>query len=162
MEEIEAYNGNKRPTKKDPCVVREACLDYSGSYHMLSYEFNDRETVIERLKAGLPIFFFEELQEKLQLSMSTLADIVNIPLRTIHRRKKEGRFHMDESERVFRICNLFETALSVLGGPDEVRRWMKSPKKALGGKMPLEYADTEPGAREVEELLGRLEYGVFS
>jgi uncharacterized protein (DUF2384 family) len=35
-------------------------------------------------------------------------------------------------------------------------------QKGLGGKTPLEYADTEPGAREVEDLLGRLEHGVFS
>jgi putative toxin-antitoxin system antitoxin component (TIGR02293 family) len=40
--------------------------------------------------------------------------------------------------------------------------WLKSPQKALGGKTPLEYSDTEPGAREVEDLLGRLEHGVFS
>jgi len=32
----------------------------------------------------------------------------------------------------------------------------------LGGETPLEYAETEVGAREVEDLLGRIEYGVYS
>jgi len=42
------------------------------------------------------------------------------------------------------------------------RQWLKMPAKALGGKTPLEYADTEPGTQEVEDLLVRIEYGVFS
>jgi putative toxin-antitoxin system antitoxin component (TIGR02293 family) len=42
------------------------------------------------------------------------------------------------------------------------RQWFKMPAKALGGKTPLEYADTEPGTQEVEDLLVRIEYGVFS
>ena len=48
------------------------------------------------------------------------------------------------------------------GDQERARAWFKEPKKALGMKTPLQYADTEPGAREVENLLGRLEYGVFS
>jgi uncharacterized protein (DUF2384 family) len=28
--------------------------------------------------------------------------------------------------------------------------------------VPLDYAETEIGAREVEDLLGRIEYGVYS
>ena len=41
-------------------------------------------------------------------------------------------------------------------------RWLTSPKKALDNEQPIQYARTELGAREVENLLGRLEYGVFS
>ena len=76
--------------------------------------------------------------------------------------RKEGKLQQDESERLLRIGLLFERAKEVLGGTDRARIWFKSPKKALGGITPLEYSDTEPGAREVEHLLGRLEQGVFS
>jgi len=88
--------------------------------------------------------------------------ISSFATRTLARRKKEGRFHSDESERVLRIASLFDRALQVLHSQDRVQLWFKSPQKGLGGKTPLEYADTEPGAREVEDLLGRLEHGVFS
>ncbi|MDQ3459226.1 MAG: MbcA/ParS/Xre antitoxin family protein [Deinococcota bacterium] len=40
--------------------------------------------------------------------------------------------------------------------------WLRSENLSLGGRTPLEYADTEIGAREVENLLGRIEYGVYS
>jgi putative toxin-antitoxin system antitoxin component (TIGR02293 family) len=40
--------------------------------------------------------------------------------------------------------------------------WLKSPKKALSNYSPLQYGRFEVGAREVENLIGRLEHGVFS
>ena len=42
------------------------------------------------------------------------------------------------------------------------RRWLSSPQRALGGSTPLSLARTEVGAGLVEDLIGRLEHGVFS
>jgi uncharacterized protein (DUF2384 family) len=39
---------------------------------------------------------------------------------------------------------------------------LKTPARSLGGKPPLEFAASELGAQEVENLIGRLEYGVYS
>lgn len=61
-----------------------------------------------------------------------------------------------------RISNLYDRAIEVLGDQERAEAWLKAPQKALGMKTPLQYAETEPGAREVENLLGRLEYGIFS
>ena len=44
---------------------------------------------------------------------------------------------------------------------DDGRRWLRSPALGLGGAVPLEFK-TEVGAREVENLLGRIEHGVYS
>jgi putative toxin-antitoxin system antitoxin component (TIGR02293 family) len=122
----------------------------------------DKNILIQSIKKGLPISAFEKIQKELNVSADTLATTVNIANRTLARRKKEGRFLPDESERVLRIASLFDRASQVLHKQDRVQLWFKSPQKALGGKTPLEYADTEPGAREIEDLLGRLEHGVFS
>ena len=127
--------------------------------NLISTEKNE---LIQNIKKGLPISAFEKIQKELEVSADTLAFTVNIASRTLARRKKEGRFQPDESERILRIASLFDRALQVLHNRNRVRLWFKSPQKGLGGKTPLEYADTEPGAREVEDLLGRLEHGVFS
>lgn len=118
--------------------------------------------VVAAVRRGLPVAVFEELRSALEVPARALADTTSIAPRTLARRKGEGRLHKDESERVLRICALFELATEVLEDRDAARRWLTSPKRALGGHTPLEYADTEPGAREVEALLMRLEYGVFS
>jgi len=120
------------------------------------------QTVMATLREGLPVAAFESLRAALDVSARALAETTNIAVRTLARRKQEGQLRKDESERVFRIGALLDRATEVLEGRDAARVWLKSPKRALGGSTPLEYADTEPGAREVEDLLTRLEYGVFS
>jgi putative toxin-antitoxin system antitoxin component (TIGR02293 family) len=118
--------------------------------------------LIGKLKHGLPVGAFDRLRERLDVPEKMLASTVNIAYRTLSRRKKEGQFKTDESERVLRIARLYEKALDVLEDDEITRQWFKIPAKALGGKTPLEYADTEPGAQEVEDLLSRIEHGVFS
>ncbi|MCP4664987.1 MAG: DUF2384 domain-containing protein [Deltaproteobacteria bacterium] len=118
--------------------------------------------IINHIKRGLPVSSFERLRKNLDISEKTLSSTVRIAKRTLTRRKQEGRFKADESERVFRIAKLYDKAVDVFENPDLARKWFQEPARALGGKIPLEYADTEPGAQEVDELLGRIEHGVFS
>ena len=149
----QAKTGGKRAGRK--ISDKDALI----GLNLISTEKNE---LIRKIKKGLPISAFEKIQKKLEVSADTLASTVNIASRTLARRKKEGRFQPDESERVLRIASLFDRALQVLHNQNRVKLWFKSPQKGLGGKTPLEYADTEPGAREVEDLLGRIEHGVFS
>ena len=126
------------------------------------FSFENTGDLIRALKHGFPMSAFENLRSAMDIPAKTLASVANIAGRTLSRRKKEGRLQTDESERLFRIAALYDRAVEVLGDGERARVWFKGPKKALGGETPLQYADTEPGAREVENLLGRLEYGVFS
>ncbi|MGV3772845.1 MAG: antitoxin Xre/MbcA/ParS toxin-binding domain-containing protein, partial [Verrucomicrobiales bacterium] len=68
----------------------------------------------------------------------------------------------EESDRVVRFARLFGLAVQVMESTEAARAWLNSPQYGLGGATPLDYAETEWGAREVEELLGRIEYGVYS
>lgn len=139
-------------------AAREEIAVYGASVGLRTA---NRATVIKRLKEGLPAAAFDKLQDAMDVPGAELARVVNIAPRTLARRKKTGRLQSDESERLLRIGVLFDRAKEVLGGAEPARNWLKSPKRALAGRSPLDYADTEPGAREVEELLGRIEYGVF-
>lgn len=114
---------------------------------------------IAAIKAGLPYWVFEALAEELQIPSSDLARTISVPLRTLQRRKQEGVFQVDESDRLFRILRLTERAVEVLGPSGAT--WLTSPKRFLGGETPLSFADTEAGAWEVMQALGRLERGVF-
>src|SRR5258706_218900 len=78
-------------------------------------------------------------------------------------RSTRPRGGVDESERLLRIATVFEKAVDLFEGDlVSARRWLSTPKKALGGETPLSFARTEIGGREVEALIGRLEHGVFS
>jgi putative toxin-antitoxin system antitoxin component (TIGR02293 family) len=53
-------------------------------------------------------------------------------------------------------------AFELLEGREKALRWLAMPNKALGGKKPLDLLDTELGAKQVEQILGRIESGVYS
>jgi putative toxin-antitoxin system antitoxin component (TIGR02293 family) len=118
--------------------------------------------LVEVLRAGLPVGELDDLQATLAVPMEKLVPMLGISKATLHRRKAAGRLDQAESDRVLRFARLMGRAVEVLESEENARRWLTSPQFGLGGAVPLEYAETEVGAREVEELLGRIEYGVYS
>ena len=118
--------------------------------------------IIESIQNGLPIRELDDLHASLDVDIGKLASMLRISKATLHRRKAQGRLDPAESDRVLRFARLLGKAVAVFGGIEAARRWLNSPQFGLGGAVPLDYAVTEPGAREVENLLGRIEYGVYS
>ncbi|HOV85962.1 MAG TPA: DUF2384 domain-containing protein [Syntrophobacteraceae bacterium] len=118
--------------------------------------------LIARIKKGLPTELFEQLCRNLTIPEKELCRILGIPLSTLARRKKSGQLSFEESERVFRIARLYDRAVEVFKQPELGRKWLKEPAWALGDVPPLEFAATELGAKEVEDLLGRIEHGIFT
>jgi putative toxin-antitoxin system antitoxin component (TIGR02293 family) len=123
----------------------------------------DLPGIIERIEQGLPFSAFERFQKNTVLPAEQLADLLQIPRRTLARRRASGRFTPDESDRLVRAARVYAKALHFFNGDaDEATRWLNTVRRALGGVTPLEMARTEIGAQEVEDLIGRLEHGVFS
>ncbi len=119
--------------------------------------------IILKIKKGLPVAAFERLRKNLDVSEKALSKVLNIAITTLTRRKNAGRLSFEESERLFRLACLHDKAVEVFeDDPQMARKWLKEPSWALGDVAPLQYADTELGAQEVEDLLGRIEHGVFT
>ncbi len=73
-----------------------------------------------------------------------------------------GRFARFESDRLYRLARVLALARESLGDEARATRWLKRTKRALGGVAPIAAIDTELGARQVENLLGRIAYGGIS
>ncbi|MBW2370473.1 MAG: DUF2384 domain-containing protein [Deltaproteobacteria bacterium] len=129
--------------------------------HSLNLKAETTAQMITLLKQGLPADSFDHLRQQLNISDNALAKIAQIPKRTLDRRRVTGRLKTDESERVLRIAQVYDMAVEVFGSPKKAESWLKKPARGLGGKIPLEYVDTNLGAHEVIKLLGRIEYGIF-
>ena len=118
--------------------------------------------LVSAVREGIPARRFDALKSLLGVATSALAEVVGISPSTLSRRRERGALDKDESERVLRIARIALRATGVLDGRENARKWLTEPSRALGGETPLQFADTEPGAREVERLLIRLERGVYS
>jgi len=53
-------------------------------------------------------------------------------------------------------------AIEMIGDERKAMEWLSTPNRALGGERPLDQLGTDPGARMVEDILGRIAYGVYS
>ena len=114
------------------------------------------------IRDGLPIATFFDLQERLDLTTAALGEVLALPARTLQRRREEGRLSKEESDRLARLRRVYDEARTLLGSDPAAAGWFKEPQVALAGSTPLALCDTEPGAREVERLIGRIEHGVYS
>lgn len=69
---------------------------------------------------------------------------------------------MAESDRTVRLARVYASAVGMISDADKAVEWLQMPNRALGGKRPIDQLDTDVGAREVEDILGRIAYGVYS
>ena len=69
---------------------------------------------------------------------------------------------MSASDRLFRVANIFASAKQVFESEEAALKWLHNPQIGLGGRVPLDMIMTEAGTHEVENLLGRIEYGVIA
>jgi putative toxin-antitoxin system antitoxin component (TIGR02293 family) len=113
-----------------------------------------------RVREGLAIETYEEIKRELDLSDQQAATLLHLSPRTLGRRREDGHFQLDESDRIARLARLVNLALETFDGDEEtVRMWFKSAHALLNDETPLDYTDTEIGARAVEDLLNALRYG---
>lgn len=130
---------------------------------LLGLDTFDPPDLLRAVKKGLSYRAFERFRRNTSLSFECVSDLIDIPRRTMTRRKRDGRFLPDESDRLLRASRLFGRALELFEGDrDAATDWLTTPQPALGGAVPLDVAKNEVGAREVERLIGRLEHGAFS
>ena len=119
--------------------------------------------LIRQVERGFSFKALQVLESNSGLSRSVLASIVGIPERTLARRRAAGTLTREESERLLRVATVFEKAVELFEGDVAAAvTWLTTPRKTLDGQCPLIYSRTELGAREAENLIGRLEHGVFS
>jgi putative toxin-antitoxin system antitoxin component (TIGR02293 family) len=146
------YTGHMAPTE-------ERAVEILG----LKQRGKERPPLRAFIDGGFAAKAFASLADYANISRVDLARAADIPLRTVQRREGSGarKFERDESDRLARVARLYAIAESVLGSREEAQRWMKAPNRALDGVRPLDELETEVAAREVEDLLGRIQYGIF-
>jgi putative toxin-antitoxin system antitoxin component (TIGR02293 family) len=116
----------------------------------------------ERIKRGLPYRSLESVRERLRLSVPEAASVLHMPPRTLARRRQTRKLDGDESDRLYRIARVAAQAFAVFGAEDKAATWLRRPNRALNGELPMDLLDTDVGARQIEDILGRIEHGALS
>lgn len=130
---------------------------------LLGIKVRDTKQLVRAVERGFSFGTLERVRRETGLPMETLAVSIGISPRTLTRRKKEKRLTAAESDRLVSFSRLLALSLELFEGDSKKAfYWFTLPNRALGNVSPLEMAATETGSREVENVIGRLEHGVFS
>ena len=85
-----------------------------------------------------------------------------IPERTFKRRlANHETLKVSEGDAIARYLRVTEAANKAFGEADFARKWLNLPNPELKGRIPIELAETDAGAREVEDVIGRFAHGVY-
>lgn len=98
--------------------------------------------------------FYEASDKELSVMLGTSE-------RTLSRRKRGSALPPGESDRLYRLARVAARAQEVFESDETARRWLRRPNRALGGAIPFDLLDTEPGAQQVLEALDRIDHGIY-
>jgi putative toxin-antitoxin system antitoxin component (TIGR02293 family) len=123
--------------------------------------------LIDRSRQGLAGAEADRVARLLGVSDKEMAPLLNLSVATFHRQTKQGRLDAATSERLLLLERLAQYGAAVFQDADEARpgkftSWLRRPLRLLGDRAPLALLDSPTGVQLVEDILGRIEYGVFS
>ena len=141
----------------------EAIAEVLGGRKVLGKAIKKADDLAQLVRKGLPAGSVTALAQKLDLGNIVLSRKLGIPQRTLTRRLSQGaRLTAAESDRTVRFARVYANAVEMIGDEKKAVEWLRTPNRALGGERPLDQLDTDLGARTVEDILGRIAYGVYS
>lgn len=148
----------------DDIMVNElrAVFGELGGEQAFGRPVNTGEEMNAAIREGFRHTVVEALMGNSGLTLKEISASLDLSPRSLQRRKHEGRLARYESDRLYRLARMLALADYFIGSRAKALDWMKRPNIVLGGAAPLDLIDTELGARQVENILGRIGYGGVS
>ncbi len=145
-------------------LAEKEITDALGGPKLLGKKTKTILDLADLIQKGFPtqsVFF---LQKQMALGDDDYSSTLGVSNKWLGRHRKTPRQHLDAnvSDRLYRIARIFTLAEEVLEERESANRWLHRAQSGLGERTPLELMKNEAGAREVEELLYRIEYGIYS
>ena len=118
--------------------------------------------IISFARQGVSAGYAFKLAEQLSLSLHELADILHISVRTVQRWQTDKVLDTDQSSKIIQLAGLLKQGSEVFGDGESFGVWLHEGVPVLQGLTPLSYLDTPFGFDLINQVLGRIEHGVFA
>jgi putative toxin-antitoxin system antitoxin component (TIGR02293 family) len=160
------YRAMEHPIEKDIEISRT--FELLGGRKVLQRPVRNRLEAHDLLQDGLPGGVLDHLVKLVSILSvphhGSLEKVVGISTRTYQRHKESStkRLSPEQSGRTWKFAEILSRATELFGSQDEAEAWLERPAMALDQRRPIDLLSTTVGAESVEELLTRLEYGVYT
>lgn len=113
--------------------------------------------------AGIPKSSVDELATHLGVSRKSMAeDILDLSVKTLERKAPTDKLDKRTSSHALEIAKVMQHAYEVFEDAEKIKRWINKENRALNGMKPIQLFDTLTGLVMVNDILGRIEHGVYS
>lgn len=122
-------------------------------------------TALEKMqlaRTGISKMDLEQLKHTTGLDYDCLAKGLAVTKATLFSKKGAEKFSTDLSEKIVSLADIYSYGYAVFEDVERFNAWMHRPNKALGGQTPYALVDNQFGREEVKDLIGRIEWGVYS
>lgn len=117
---------------------------------------------MEATKEGISKKALEQLKEKAGLDYDQLSYVLGVARGTLIGKKGTERFSPVLSEKIMSLADIYSYGYEVFSDMHEFNEWIFQPINALGGKAPYDLLNSQYGREEVRNIIGRIDYGVYS
>jgi putative toxin-antitoxin system antitoxin component (TIGR02293 family) len=122
-------------------------------------------TPIEKMgivREGISKIDLEHLKNTAELDYDQLAWALSVTRATLINKKGAEKFSSSLSERIVSLADIYSYGYEVFDDDNKFNNWILRPNRALGGQTPYDLLDNQYGREEVRNLIGRIDYGVYS
>ena len=131
----------------------------SGSARSIKSEFD----IIKLGHNGITKAEIETLAKNMGITRKAIAeDIFDLSVKTLERKSPKSLLDKKTSSHALEIARVMAHALIVFEDQEKVKRWINKPNRALNNMSPIQLFDTLTGLNLVNDILGRIEEGVYS
>jgi len=124
-------------------------------------ELNSRIDYVKLSRKGLTMKALRRILEFTSLTIKEISLILPVSERQMARYGNDHVLRKDISSHLIQLLELFERGYDVFGVA-KFKIWIRSNNRTLNNSKPIELLDTPIGIEMVRDILGRIEYGVYS
>lgn len=120
-----------------------------------------RTDLITVARNGIQTKYIGAIQEFTSLDDKELSSILPISQRQLVRYSKSHKLNKEITTHLIQLIELFQKGFKLFG-KEKFKIWIRTPNKILDSNQPLQIMDTSIGIELIEDIIGRIEHGVYS
>lgn len=140
----------------------EAIIEIMGGQETMGKAVTNTADIIDLAVAGMSTKVIRAVQTRARFSNKEISEFLNISPSTYQRYHTKKKLKRDESEKLFHLSSIIAKGIIIFGSEEQFSQWLHLDNIALGGRKPITWLSSHIGREEILNVLGRIEYGIFS
>ncbi|HJW16787.1 MAG TPA: antitoxin Xre/MbcA/ParS toxin-binding domain-containing protein [Flavisolibacter sp.] len=156
------YDEPKKAPAKTKAINQTSISYWLGSTRLKPAIESDFD-VIGMGEDGITKAAIEDLTAHMGITRKAMAEeVLGLSVKTLERKMPKEKLDRQTSSHAIEIAKIMQHAFEVFGDEDKVKRWMSKENRALNNLRPVILLRTLTGINMVNDILGRIQEGVYS